>query len=161
MYLREKSDSSGRYTLTLSLNFSLSHQANSVHHVQQEQCMTTTWPAAVVPAIRWARLTTPARPPSTKWTAVAVLREPIWTRRGSVCLVQAVPAMIKTLLFLVDRLSAKTAPHGKCRYVNRWALKSHKQHYTLNLDYVRDIFVPFYVSTEHTFYTMNSETWLK
>lgn len=100
-------------TLMLTISSYPSHQANSLHHVQKVQCMTTTWPAAIVPAVPLARLTILARPLSPKWMAVAVPREPTWTRPGNVCPVRAVPAMIKTPLFLLGRLSAKMVPHGK------------------------------------------------
>lgn len=109
--LHDKSNES----LMLRLKSSLPYQENSVNHVHREQCIAITWPAACVAVAPWARLTTPARSASPQWTAVAVLWEPTWTKRGSVWTGKAVPAIIRTTLFHLERLSTKTKAHGKYR----------------------------------------------
>lgn len=118
----------------LTLNSCLPNQENSVHHVQQKQCMNTTWPPAAEPAAPSARLTTRVRPDSPQWTAADVPREPTWTRRAIVWPVQAAPAIIKTPLFLPDRRSEKTEPHGKYSdFNNRYRSSSNGKYYCQNI----------------------------
>jgi len=112
LYLEETYNLSVRYTFVLPPISYFFQQENSLNCVQLKQCMTTTWPVVVVLVVASAKLITLARPVSLLWMAVAVPREHTWMKRGNVCPMQVVPAMIKTQLFLLDRLSSKMAPHG-------------------------------------------------
>lgn len=121
----ETSDSSGRYASVFN-HFLLYQQGNSVNHVQKKQRMTTTWPPVGVLAVPSARLTTRARKVSPQWTAVAVLKEPTWMRRASVCPAQVVLAMIKTPLLQLDRLSSEMAPHGNYLQIPRFSFRTYR-----------------------------------